>query len=257
MSKSLTELHGPVHALFTDLDGTMATDGRLTTQTFASLHTLFDAGLPVVLVTGRPAGWGHALANLLPFAAVITENGGVSFVPDGPGFRKEIAMPDAELRGWQAIMKEALADATKKFPGAQLSADSAYREVDLAIDWNEDVKLEAAQADLIMGMMHERGLAATRSSVHVNYGPPGIDKWVACKRILSTCFAHLEGNYEGIVYVGDSLNDAPVFAALEKSVGVANVRDRWDQLQDKPNYITKRAEGAGFSELVDRLLTLF
>ncbi len=256
MSKSLTELQGPVHALFTDLDGTMATGGRLSAQAFASLHELFAAGLPVVLVTGRPAGWGHALANLLPFTAVITENGGVSFVPDGTGFRKEIGMPDAELRRWQAIMREALADATEKFPGAQLSADSAYREVDLAIDWNEDAKLEAAQADRIMGMMHERGLAATRSSVHVNYGPPGIDKWVACERILSSCFAHLAGNYEGIVYVGDSLNDAPVFAALEKSVGVANVRQRWAQLSNKPKYTTEGEEGAGFSELVERLLAL-
>ena len=256
MSKSLTELHGPVHALFTDLDGTMATKGRLTAQTFASLQKLFSAGVPVVLVTGRPAGWGHALANLLPFSAVITENGGVSFVPAETGFRKEIAMPRAELRKWQAVMKEALVDATKKVPGAQLSADSAYREVDLAIDWNEDAKLEAAQADRIMEMMHERGLAATRSSVHVNYGPPGIDKWRACERILSSCFAHLNGSHDGIVYVGDSLNDAPVFAELEKSVGVANVRDRWDQLEHKPNYITEQAEGAGFSELVDRLLTL-
>ncbi|MGQ0506527.1 MAG: hypothetical protein ACT4TC_14535 [Myxococcaceae bacterium] len=31
----------------------------------------------VVLVTGRPAGWGEGWARTLPAAGVITENGGV------------------------------------------------------------------------------------------------------------------------------------------------------------------------------------
>ena len=65
MSKPLSDLQGPVRALFTDLDGTMVTDARLSVQTVRALDQLFTAKLPVVLVTGRPAGWGHALASLL------------------------------------------------------------------------------------------------------------------------------------------------------------------------------------------------
>ena len=88
MAGALTTLRGPVRALFTDLDGTLTSDGRLDRATTAALFELFEAGLPVVLVTGRPAGWGHALASLLPFAAAVTENGGLTFVPEVGGFRK-------------------------------------------------------------------------------------------------------------------------------------------------------------------------
>lgn len=256
MSKPLSDLQGPVRALFTDLDGTMVTDARLSVQAQRALDQLFTAKLPVVLVTGRPAGWGHALASLFPFAAVITENGGVSFVPGDRGLRKVLALPTDALAEWRVTMKQAAADIARQFPGARLSVDSAYREFDLAIDWNEDARLDSATADTIVDFLLAQGLAASRSSVHVNYGPPGIDKWVACKQILAECFPDATAPYDDIVYVGDSLNDAPVFGALAKSVGVANVRDRWEDLPHKPGYITPGEEGQGFCELVERLLLL-
>ncbi len=256
MSKPLSDLEGPVRALFTDLDGTMVTNARFSGPAQGALDSLFTANLPVVLVTGRPAGWGHALASLFPFAAVITENGGVSFVPEERGLRKVLALPARELAEWRTIMLDAAADISEQFSGARLSVDSAYREFDLAIDWNEDARLSPGVADRIVELLLERGLAASRSSVHVNYGPPGVDKWVVCERILEECFADLSAPYDDVVYVGDSLNDAPVFGALSKSVGVANVRDRWDELPHKPGYITHSREGDGFCELVDRLLLL-
>ena len=256
MSKPLSDLEGPVQALFTDLDGTLVTDARLSAQTQSALDALFSANLPVVLVTGRPAGWGHALASLLPFAAVITENGGVTFIPEDGGLRKVLARPEPALAGWRFTMKQAAEEIAKRFPGAQLSADSAYREFDLAIDWNEDAQLTIETADEIVEFLLDTGLAASRSSLHVNYGPPGIDKWVACERLLRELFPEIAAPYDGVVYVGDSLNDAPVFGALAKSVGVANVRDRWQDLPHKPRYITPSAEGKGFCELVERLLLL-
>lgn len=256
MSKPLSDLQGPVRALFTDLDGTMVTDGWLSPSSHGALDSLFAAKLPVVLVTGRPAGWGHALASLFPFAAVITENGGVTFVPGDRGLRKVLALPEAELSNWRVTMRRAAADIAGLFPGARLSVDSAYREFDLAIDWNEDAGLSPDTADRIVDFLLERGLAASRSSVHVNYGPPGVDKWFACKRILKECFSEIAAPYDDVVYVGDSLNDAPVFAALAKSVGVANVSDRWEDLPHKPGYITPSKEGQGFCELVERLLLL-
>jgi len=256
MSKTLTELEGPVSALFTDLDGTMATDGKLSAIVLEALEALCAIDLPVVLVTGRPAGWGHALASLLPFAAVVTENGGVSFVPDGGVLRKVIALPLVELQAWRTKMFAAAKKISQDFEGARLSGDSAYREVDLAIDWNEEAHLDADDADRIVTFLHEQGLAASRSSVHVNYGPPGITKWVACESLLSSSFPTLAAPYDEVVYVGDSLNDAPMFAALANSVGVANVRERWDSLPDKPTFVTKASEGEGVCELIARILEI-
>ena len=38
-------------------------------------------------------------------------------------------------------MNDIAVEVMSKVPGARLSSDSKYREVDLAIDWNEEVSL--------------------------------------------------------------------------------------------------------------------
>jgi hydroxymethylpyrimidine pyrophosphatase-like HAD family hydrolase len=58
------------------------------------------------------------------------------------------------------------------------------------------------------------------------------------------------------VFVGDALNDAPMFGGFPLSVGVANVKAWWDELDHKPAFVTERAEGAGLRELIAHLLTL-
>ena len=52
------------------------------------------------------------------------------------------------------------------------------------------------------------------------------------------------------VYVGDSLNDAPMFGAFGLSVGVANVMEVVDELAHRPAYLTRARAGAGFVEVV-------
>ena len=55
MTRPLSELRGPVRALFSDVDGTMTTGDRIEASTYEALERLGEAGVPVVLVTGRPA----------------------------------------------------------------------------------------------------------------------------------------------------------------------------------------------------------
>lgn len=256
MSDGLAELRGPVRALFTDLDGTLTSGGRLDGDTLRALGALFDAGLPVVLVTGRPAGWGHSLASLFPFAAVVTENGGVSFVPHSGALRKLYGVAEDQLAMWRSRMQESAQAILSEVPAARMSADSVYREVDLAIDWNEEVSLPTADADRIVELLRKDGFAASRSSVHVNFGPPTFNKFTACQRILEDVFDDPGTRLAGYVFVGDSLNDAPMFAGFPNSVGVANVKERWDELPHQPKYITDASEGAGFCELARHILAL-
>ena len=51
-----------------------------------------------------------------------------------------------------------------------------------------------------------------------------------------------------------ALNDAPMFAYFQNSVGVANVRRFEGMLAAPPAYVTPSEAGAGFAELVARLL---
>ncbi len=65
----------PVRWVLADIDDTLTTDGRLTAPAYAALEALAEAGLRVVPVTGRPAGWCDMIARQWPVAAVVGENG--------------------------------------------------------------------------------------------------------------------------------------------------------------------------------------
>ena len=65
-----------VDALFTDMDGTLTTAGRLAASTYQAMADLEAAGIPVIVVTGRPAGWAEAIHRLWPVKAVVKSLGG-------------------------------------------------------------------------------------------------------------------------------------------------------------------------------------
>ncbi len=256
MSLPVTELRGPIRALFSDIDGTLTSEGHVEGATYLALERLGEAGIPVVLVTGRPAGWGQAFMSMAPMAAVVTENGGVTFVREGRRLKKLYGVPPASLPEWRRRMLEVASEVGSKVPGARLSSDSRYREVDLAIDWNEEASLTRDEAENVVALCRKAGFTATRSSVHVNYGPPHFDKLSACIGVIRNVLGGDGNDLEPYAFLGDALNDAPMFGGFPKSVGVANVRAWWDELDFKPRYITEASEGAGLRELVAHLLTL-
>src|SRR6478672_10280315 len=93
MTRPLLDLRGPVRALFSDVDGTMTTGERIEAETYAALERLGEAGNPVVMVTGRPAGFGHAFMKMTPVLACVAENGGVTFVREGRKITKLYGVP--------------------------------------------------------------------------------------------------------------------------------------------------------------------
>ena len=254
MALPLTDLRGPIRALFSDIDGTLTTAGRIEAATYTALERLGDAGVPVVLVTGRPAGWGQAFMSLSGVAAVVTENGGVTWVREGKRLSRLYGVPANSLPEWRRRMHELYAEVVAKVPGARLSTDSKYREVDLAIDWNEEASLSPAAADDVVAMIRKAGFTASRSSVHVNFGPPHFDKLSACVTVIRQVLGGDGNELDGYAFVGDALNDAPMFGGFPKSIGVANVRSWWDELSFKPAYLSERPEGAGLREVVEHVL---
>jgi hydroxymethylpyrimidine pyrophosphatase-like HAD family hydrolase len=51
-----------VRLIATDIDGTLTTHGKFTPNVLQALTNLAQAGITVVLVTGRSAGWVSGLA---------------------------------------------------------------------------------------------------------------------------------------------------------------------------------------------------
>jgi hypothetical protein len=256
MSRPLLDLRGPVRALFSDVDGTMTTGERIEASTYEALEQLGASGTPVIMVTGRPAGWGQAFMKMLPVLAVVTENGGVTFVREGSRQHKLYGVPQASLPEWRRRMNDAAVDVMSQVPGARLSSDSKYREVDLAIDWNEEVSLPQEDAEVVVHMLRKAGFTAVRSSVHVNFGPPHFDKLSACMTLVRQVFGGDVDDLSPYVFVGDALNDAPMFGGFPSSVGVANIKTWWDELTEKPAYLTELPEGAGLRELIAHLMSL-
>jgi HAD superfamily hydrolase (TIGR01484 family) len=256
MTRPLSDLRGPVRALFSDVDGTMTTGEHIEASTYEALERLGSAGIPIIMVTGRPAGFGHAFMKMTPVLAVVSENGGVTFVREGRKVAKRYGIPPASLPEWRRRMNEVTIDVMSRVPGARLSSDSKYREVDLAIDWNEEVSLTREDAEQVVAIIRKAGFAAVRSSVHVNFGPPHFDKLSACMTVVRQVLHADPDDLSPYVFVGDALNDAPMFRGFPNSVGVANIKAWWDELSDKPAFLSERSEGAGLREVVEHVLSV-
>jgi HAD superfamily hydrolase (TIGR01484 family) len=64
-----------MRCVFTDIDDTLSTRGRITAEAYAAMERLHAAGYLVIPVTGRPAGWCDHIARMWPVDAVVGENG--------------------------------------------------------------------------------------------------------------------------------------------------------------------------------------
>jgi len=96
------------------------------------MERLTASGVKLVLVTGRPVGWGDCWLRTLPVEAVIAENGGVCLSWDRQGrFRKTYAQPTAERLRQRRRLLRAVRSALERVPGARLSTDSPYTEVNV------------------------------------------------------------------------------------------------------------------------------
>ena len=245
-----------VQGVFTDVDGTLTTGHKLRSQTVRSLEQLSASGLRVVLVSGRPAGWGEAWARQLPVDGVVVENGGLFFLKDAKGkLRKVYLEPPAQRLANRHRLEKEVERVLAQVPGARLSVDSRYTEVDLAVDYNEEARLGDDGASRIESLLRARGVTAVRSSVHVNCWLGRFDKLSASRRFAKVAWSEkldpADGRY---VYAGDSFNDAPMFQAFKLGVGVANVRAVLDRIDAPPAFITRAPEGRGFEELARALL---
>lgn len=246
-----------VRVVLFDIDDTFSTDGRITDHAFHALWQLHAADIAAIPVTGRPAGWCDMIARFWPVDAVVGENGAFWFRYDRHARRMQRHyVLDAATRGAQRERLAAIgARVLREVPAAAIAADQAYRETDLAIDFCEDVAPLPAQAvERICVIMREAGLTAKVSSIHVNGWFGGYDKLTTSRALLAEQFAieHIAGGEA--MFIGDSPNDAPMFAACALSVGVANVRRFVDAMEHAPAYVTEHEAGEGFAEVVAALV---
>ncbi len=247
-----------VTTVLADIDDTITTRGRLTADAYRALEDLYNAGVMVAPVTGRPAGWCDMIARFWPVHGVVGENGAFYYAYDGAK-RRMIRRYHSDLvrhlenPGRFDRIRDRLVD---EVPGAAISADQPFRIADLAVDFCEDVpRISDVDIDRIKAIFEDEGAVAKISSIHVNGWFGSHDKLSMSREFAADILGFdLDRENASVIFVGDSPNDAPMFGYFENSCGVANVLDFEAMLERKPKWVASCQAGAGFVEIAEIIL---
>jgi hypothetical protein len=232
----------------TDMDGTLTRQGKFSRELLQGLETLQAADIPVLIVTGRSAGWVSGLVHYLPVQGAIAENGGLYYSAnrDQPVFLSTIA----DMTTHRQQLAQTYQRLKSEFPQLHESADNRFRITDWTFD-NRNLSVE--QLEHLNALCISMDWGFTYSSVQCHIKPRSQDKATGLIQVLRDHFPQYQP--EQVLTVGDSPNDASLFnpQLFPLSVGVANVLDYRDELDYKPAYVTNATEGDGFCELVEYL----
>ncbi|NES99250.1 MAG: HAD family phosphatase [Sphaerospermopsis sp. SIO1G1] len=238
-----------IRLIATDMDGTLTLNGKFTSSVLQALEHLAAAGIIVLIVTGRSAGWVNGIKSLMPITGALAENGGLFYsshnsesitlttISDLVNHRQQLATTFAKLQ--------------HHFPHLKESADNSFR----LTDWTFDVSsLTLEQIQQLNSLCQQEGWGFTYSNVQCHIKPQGQDKSIGLLKVLQQYFP--DYSLDQILTVGDSPNDETLFDShhFPVSVGVANINNYLDQLKFQPKYITSAEEGKGFLELSEYIL---
>jgi HAD superfamily hydrolase (TIGR01484 family) len=247
-----------IRYVLTDIDDTLTIDGRLPAGVFTAMERLAGAKIRTIPITGRPAGWCDHIARMWPIDSLVGENGAFYFRYDNESRKmlRRYFKTDEQRMTDRGRLEKLKAEILKKVPGCRVSADQAFREADLAIDYCEDIeRLSPQDIRAIVTCFEKAGAQAKVSSIHVNGWFGDYDKLTMTAMLFEEVFGRrLEDVHQNVIYIGDSPNDEPMFSYFSHSVGVANVMRFEGLMECYPAWVTEREGGYGFAEMVDGLL---
>jgi HAD superfamily hydrolase (TIGR01484 family) len=213
-------------ALACDYDGTLASDGQVSSGTVAALERLLASGRKLILVTGREL---DDLFSVFPrydiFEWVVAENGALLYHP-ATGERKSLANP----------------------PPAKFVARLRERGVPISIG-DVIVSTYHPHETLVLDTIRELGLELqlifNKGAVMIL--PSGASKATG----LAAALTEMGLSPHNVVAIGDAENDHALLALCECSVAVANALP---MLQEKADFVTRAANGQGAAELIDEII---
>lgn len=256
MSKPIVDFEVPKNliGIFCDIDDTLTIEGRIVPEVLVLMQRARQSGLKVVPITGRPGGWVDHIARAWPVDGVVGENGGLWFWFDGTKLQRRFLQAEAERIRNRAKLQRLAETILNDVPGCALASDQPYRDLDLAIDFCEDVDpLDDALIDAIVAHFEAAGATAKVSSIHVNGWFGNFDKLVGVQRFHQDRWG-CDIDFSRWAFFGDSANDEPMFKAFHHSIGVANVETFFDRMDHHPTWITTGEGGHGFVEGMKKIL---
>jgi len=253
LSVASTAAFRSISFVLTDMDETLTHHGRLAAATYDALERLQSAGIKVIPVTAAPAGWCDQMARMWPVDGVIAENGGLFLrrSADGQGVARTFWHPPPEQAAARARLRGIAEAVSAHLPEARIADDQDFRLTSLAFQRPGD----RAAEETLRAALAEAGASATVNNLWVLGWVGAYDKLAMARRILSQVY-HLEAgaHRDAVFYVGDSGNDAPMFAHFPHAAGVSTIREHLHDIFVPPSWITSGPGGAGFVEVADRIL---
>lgn len=242
-----------VRFVLTDMDETLTFRGRLSARTYDALERLQRAGVVVIPVTAAPAGWCDQMARMWPVDGVIGENGGFFFrrAATGHGLVRTFWHGEEGRHEVFRRLQEIAGRVRAEARGAVLAEDQPFRLTSIAFDQPDD----AAARRAIVAALRAAGADVTVNNLWVLGWLGGYDKLAMATRVLADGYGvDADTARDVVLYVGDSLNDAPMFAHFPHAVGVSTVARDLAEMPAAPRWITQGPGGDGFVEAAEAVL---
>ena len=214
-------------ALACDYDGTLAADGRVSSETVSVLERLVASGRKLILVTGRELGDLQSVFSRLDlFEWVVAENGALLY---RPAEKLEKILGEPPSTQFVAALRKARVEPL--FVGRVIVAT-----------WKPH---ERVMVDTIRDLGLELQVIFNKEAVMVL--PAGINKATGLKAAVK----ELGLSLHNVVGVGDAENDHAFMNVCECSVAVGNALP---SIKERADIVTAGEHGHGVTELVNELL---
>lgn len=237
-----------IRYVISDVDDTITNGGRLLSEALAALYLIRDTGRKIILLTGGSAGWGDVYIRQWPVEAVVAESGAL-FLTRQNGSIIYTANPVID-----EISQKKRKAFLESIPESILSSDQYARLYDIAIDKSKIS--EAEKASIIHNALN-MGAYYAESSIHINIWLSNYDKWKGLKSFFEFYYGIKDESFiNESMYLGDALNDQPLFKDIPISVGMKSVEDNKEEFAYLPKYIAKDYGGYGIKE-VSKVLSCY
>lgn len=254
--KSVSEFSSSLRFLLTDIDDTLTDEGQLGAEAYSAMWKLHHAGVHIIPITGRPAGWCEMIARMWPVSGVVGENGGFYFRYHEKKMQRHFFFDEKTQKENRQKLNILEREILTQVPGCDLASDQFCRLMDLAIDFCEDVPaLPSSAVQKIVEIFQAHGAQAKVSSIHVNGWFGNYDKLTMSLQFLEKEFGISAAEAKKVcAFSGDSPNDEPMFSYFPHSFAVANIKNFLAQIKNQPTYVTQQRGGLGFTEIAQAIL---
>ena len=263
-------------AIATDLDGTLlGSDGVVSARTRTAVLAAADAGMTVVIATGRPPRWIAPIVDQLgDRGLVVCANGAAVYDPSRHELVRRTELSPETLAAVVDDLADAFPDAIVGLEqGFDFAIDEAIKETPLLLrgSWNLEglhvgpirsfldepalkliVRLpppaQPGTADAVQSVIGARGLvthSVDESFLEVSH--PSVHKAAAVEELLVDSGIAASG----VVAFGDMPNDHELIRWAGLGVAVANAHPL---LQEAADEITASNDDDGVAMVIERLL---